>query len=183
MKSNKKQEKKDSTEVKWFATIFIVAFVLSIIFSFISTTAIAGLSVIPAILVLILVVFIGILFDVIGIAVTVGKESDFNAMAAKKIPGAKTSLNMIKNSAKVSNICADVVGDIAGVLSGAISALIAIKITDSFGFSFNVQFIISALVASITIGGKAIGKGLAQAHSTEIVGFAGKIVRIFDKEK
>ena len=180
MKKDKK-EKKDSSEIKWFITIFITAFVLSIIFSFISTTAIEGLPLIPAILVLLLVIFVGILFDIIGVAVIVGKESDFNAMAAKKIPGAKTSLNLIKNSEKVSNICADVVGDVAGVLSGSIAALIAFNITRDLGF--NVQFIISAIVASLTIGGKAIGKGIAQRNTTKIVGFVGRVMRIFKKEK
>lgn len=180
MKKSKK-EKKDGSELRWFVTIFILAFVLSIVFSFISTIAIGKLPLLPAILVLILVIFIGIAFDIVGVAVTVGKESDFNAMAAKKIPGAKTSLNMIKNSAKVSNVCADVIGDVAGVLSGAISALIATKMYPSIGF--DVQFIISAMVASMTIGGKAIGKGIAQRNSTKIVGFSGKILKIFNKEK
>ena len=95
-----KKTKKDSSELKWFITIFVLAFKLSIIFSFISTTAIGGLSLVPAVLVLLLVIFVGIVFDIIGVSVTVGKESDFNAMAAKKIPGSKTSLNLIKNSAK-----------------------------------------------------------------------------------
>ena len=183
MKNKNKSENKDSSELRWFITIFIVAFVLSVIFSFISTTAISNLSTIPAIICLLLVIFIGILFDIVGVAVTVGKESDFNAMAAKKIPGSATSLKLIKSSAKVANICADVIGDIAGVLSGSISALIAMKITSSFGLEFNVQFIISAIVASLTIGGKAIGKGIAQKNSTQIVGFAGKILRVFNREK
>ena len=111
----------------------------------------------------------------------VGKESDFNAMAAKKIPGAKTSLFLIKNNEKVSNICADVVGDVAGVLSGSIAALIAFNMTKDLGF--NVQFIVSAIVASLTIGGKAIGKGIAQRNTTKIVGFVGKVVKIFKREK
>lgn len=182
MKKEKK-EKKDSSEIKWFITIFVLAFVLSIIFSFISTTAIGGLSLIPAIFVLLLVIFIGIVFDIVGVAVTVGKESDFNAMASKKISGAKTSLKLIKNSAKVANVCADVIGDVAGVLSGSISALIAVKMTSSLNLGFDVQFIISAIVASLTIGGKAIGKGIAQSKSTQIVGFVGKILKIFNKEK
>ena len=84
MKKKNKNEKKGSSEVKWFITIFVVAFILSIIFSFISTTAIGGLSIIPAIIVLLLVIFVGIIFDIVGVAVTVGKESDFNAMASKK---------------------------------------------------------------------------------------------------
>lgn len=178
----KKNQKKDSSELKWFAIIFILSFILSIIFSFISTFAIGKLSILPAFLILILVVFLGIIFDVIGVAVTVAKESDFHAKASKKIAGAKTSLKMIKNSAKVANICADVIGDIAGVLSGSISALIALKITSSFNLEFNIQFIISAIVASLTIGGKAIGKGIAQRNSTEIVGFVGKLLRVFNKE-
>ena len=180
MKKDKK-EKKDSSEIKWFITIFITAFIISIIFSFISTTAIVGLPLIPAILVLLLVIFIGVLFDIIGVAVMVGKESDFNAMAAKKIPGAKTSLFLIKNNEKVSNICADVVGDVAGVLSESIAALIAFNMTKDLGF--NVQFIVSAIVASLTIGGKAIGKGIAQRNTTKIVGFVGKVVKIFKREK
>ncbi|MCR5146677.1 MAG: hypothetical protein K6B70_04970 [Clostridia bacterium] len=178
----KKERKKESSELKWFTIVFILSFILSIVFSFISTSAISSLDIVPAVIMLFLVVFIGIVFDVIGVSVTVAKESDFHAKASKKIPGAKTSLKLIKNSAKVSNVCADVIGDIAGVLSGSISALIAFKITSAFNMEFNVQFIISAIVASLTIAGKAIGKGIAQRNSTEIIAFVGKILRIFNRE-
>lgn len=155
-----KTEKKESSQIKWFITIFITTFILSILFSFISTTAINGLDLIPAIIILIVVVLIGILFDIIGVAVTVGKESDFHAKASKKLKGAKTSIKLIRNSAKVANICADVIGDIAGVLSGAISAMISLKITEKFNLEFNIQFMISALVASLTVGGKALRKNI-----------------------
>ena len=179
----KKERKKESSELKWFTIVFVVSFILSIIFSFVSTSAISRLDIIPAIIMLFLVVLLGIVFDVIGVSVTVAKESDFHAKASKKIPGAKTSLKLIKNSAKVANICADVIGDIAGVLSGSISALIAFKITSAFNLEFNVQFIISAVVASLTIAGKAIGKGIAQNSSTEIIAFVGKILRFFNRER
>ena len=175
----KKEQKKESSELKWFVIVFIVSFVLSIVFSFVSTSAISRLNILPAIIMLFIVVLLGIVFDVIGVSVTVAKESDFHAKASKKIAGAKTSLKLIKNSARVANICADVIGDIAGVLSGSISALIAFKITSTFNMEFNVQFIISAVVASLTIAGKAIGKGIAQRNSTEIVGFVGRVLRIF----
>ncbi|MBR4261261.1 MAG: hypothetical protein IKQ33_04865 [Clostridia bacterium] len=178
----RKENKKESSELKWFTIVFILSFILSIIFSFISTVAISGLDIIPAVLMLFLVILIGIVFDVIGISVTVAKESDFHAKASKKISGAKTSLKLIKNSAKVANICADVIGDIAGVLSGSISALIAMKITNAFNLDFNIQFIISAVVASLTIAGKALGKGIAQRNSTEIISVVGKILRVFNKE-
>lgn len=179
---NKTKKEKNSSEIKWFIIVAILSFVLSIIFSFISAVAISKLAIIPAVVMLIFVILIGVLFDLIGVAVTVAKESDFHAMASKKIPGAKTSIKLIKNSGKVANFCADVIGDIAGVLSGAISALIALKITEHFNLEFNLQFIISALVASLTIGGKALGKGIAQNNSTPIIAFVGKIFKIFGNE-
>ncbi|MBR1654353.1 MAG: hypothetical protein IJ690_05335 [Clostridia bacterium] len=179
----KKDNKKDSSEFKWFITIIVLSFVLSIIFSFISTFAMGKLSIFPALLILILIIFLGIIFDTVAIAVTVANEAHFHAKASKKIAGSKTSLKLIKNSGKVSTICADVIGDIAGVLSGSISALIAGKITSNFGLTFDIQFIISAIVASLTIGGKALGKGIAQRNSTQIVGIVGKILKIFNREK
>ena len=182
-KKQKEGKKKDNSELRWFGIVFVLSFILSIIFSFISTSAITELNILPAVIILFLVVFIGILFDVIGVSVTVAKESDFHAKASKKIAGSKTSLKLIKNSAKVANVCADVIGDIAGVLSGSISALISIKITDAFNMDFNIQFIISAIVASLTIAGKALGKEIAQRNSTEIISVVGKILKVFNNEK
>ena len=168
--------KKENSELKWFVTVFVTTFILSIVFSYISTNAISSLELFPATLILILTIFIGILFDIIGVAVTVAKEEELHAKASKKIQGAKTSIKLIRNSSKVSNICADVIGDICGVLSGSISALITIKMTERFGLNFDLQFIISAIVASLTVGGKAIGKGIAKRNSTKIVHIVGSIL-------
>ena len=106
------KHKKENSELKWFITIFITTFILSIFFSYISTNAISYLELLPAILILILTIFIGIIFDIVGVAVTVAKEEEMHAKASKKIQGAKTSIKLIRNSSKVSNICADVIGDI-----------------------------------------------------------------------
>lgn len=168
--------KKDNSDLKWFITIFITTFILSIVFSYISTNAISSLELFPAMLILLLTIFVGIIFDIIGVAVTVAKEEELHAKASKKIQGAKTSIKLIRNSAKVANICADVIGDICGVLSGSIAALITIKITEKFGLTFDMQFIISAIVASLTVGGKAIGKGIAQRNSTKIVHMVGVVL-------
>ena len=138
-------------------------------FSFISTNSITKLSIFPAILILLLVVLIGIVFDIIGVAATVANEHEFHARASKRISGSKTSVKLIRNSSKVANFCADIVGDICGVLSGAISALIAIKITEKLNLTFNLQFIISAMVASLTVTGKAFGKNIAKKDATKIV--------------
>ena len=62
---------------------------------------------------LILVIALGILFDIIGVAVTVADEKEFHAMATKKVKGSKCAIKLIRNSAKVANICADVIGDLS----------------------------------------------------------------------
>ena len=148
-------------------------------FSYISTYGVSNLNLISSIIILIAVIVIGIIFDIIGVAVTVANEYEFHAKATKKVNGAKTSINLIKNAAKVANICADVIGDVCGVLSGAISAMISAKLAEKTGS--DLQFIISAIVASLTVGGKALGKEVANKNSTQIVHFVGKILSKIDK--
>jgi len=180
---NNKKEKQKNETLRWFITVCILTFVLSLSFSYVSSIAVNGLNIVLAILILLLVIFIGIIFDIVAVAVTVGNEDDFHAKATKKVKGSKTALNLIKQSAKVANVCADVIGDICGVLSGAISATIAMKIMAQFTLPFDMQFIISALVASLTVGGKAIGKGIAQEHSTSIIHIVSKVLSVFSKNK
>lgn len=170
MSKNSKNKEKDYSKFKWFIEVFIITFILSICFSYISTYGVSNLNLISSIIILIAVIAVGIIFDIIGVAVTVAKE-EFHAKATKKLNGAKTSLKLIKNASKVANICADVIGDVCGVLSGAVSAMIAAKISESTGG--NLQFVISAIVASLTVGGKALGKEIANKNSTQIVHFVG----------
>lgn len=179
MKEKPKPKKKNSNN-SWVIGIAITTFILSLTFSFISNTAISKLNMVVGLLVLALVIAIGVIFDLIGVAVTVANEEDFHAQASKKIKGAKTSIKLIRNSAKVSNFCADVIGDICGVLSGAISAMIALKLTENFGMPSEIQFVFSAIVASVTVGGKAITKGIAKSNSTKIVGFVSKFISFED---
>ncbi len=175
------EKKNKDSRVKWLVTVFITTFILSLFFNYISTGAISNLDVIPAIIILVAVILLGILFDIIGVAVTVADEKEFHAMATKKIKGSKCAIKLIRNSAKVASICADVIGDIAGVLSGAISAIIALKISNVYTLDFNIQFLLSAVVASLTVGGKAIGKGIAQKYTTKIVAAVSKILSIFSR--
>lgn len=175
MSKNSKSKEKDLSKMKWFIQVFITTFILSICFSYISTYGVSNLNLVSSIIILIAVIGVGIIFDIMAVAVTVAKEEEFHAKATKKVDGAKTSLKLIKNSAKVANICADVIGDVCGVLSGAISAMISAKLAENTGA--NLQFIISAIVASLTVGGKALGKEVANKNSTKIVHFAGTILR------
>lgn len=174
MSKSSKNKEKEHSKIKWFIQVFITTFILSICFSYISTYGVSNLNLISSIIILIAVIAVGIIFDIIGVAVTVANEEEFHAKATKKAYGAKTSIKLIKNAAKVANICADVIGDVCGVLSGAISAMISAKLTQATGP--NLQFIISAIVASITVGGKALGKEVANKNSTQIVHFVGTIL-------
>ncbi len=176
-------QKKTGSNYKWVIQAFCLTFVLSILMSYITTNGISNLNIIPAILILLLVIFLGIITDIIGVAVTVADESEFHAKATKKVKGAKTSIRLIKSASIVANICADVIGDVCGVLSGAISAMIAVKLTGDYGLPENIQFIISALVASMTVGGKAIGKNIANKESTKIVYAVGLILSKIINEK
>ncbi len=178
-----KKEDKKYSDIIWFIEVFIATFILSMLFSYISANGVSNLSLIPAILILVLVIVIGIIFDIIGVAVTVANEHEFHAKATKKVKGSKNSIRLIRNAPKVANICSDVVGDICGVLSGAISALIAMKITEQLGLSYNIQFILSATVAALTVGGKAIGKVIANKNSTPIVHTVGVIVNKFSRKQ
>ena len=173
-------KQKDSNS-KWIIEAFIITFILSGIISYISSNGVSKLNIGFAVIILIFVVFLGILFDIIGVAVTVANEEHFHAKATKKAEGAKSSLNLIKNASKVANICADVIGDICGVISGAIGTMIALKLASTYGVTSNIQFLISAFIASVTVGGKAIGKQIAANNSTEIVDKVGLIISKFSK--
>ena len=178
--SKAKNAKNDS--IRWFFIVFILTFLLSMFFSYISTTGINSLSLVPAIIILVAVILVGVFFDIIGVAVTCATEEQFHAMASKKVKGAKTALKLISNAPRVANICADVIGDICGVLSGAISAILTLKITSSLGISMDIQFIMSALVASLTVGGKALGKGFAKNKCNNVIGAVAKVLSVFEKQ-
>ncbi len=169
--------------MKWVIQAFLLTFVLSGIVSFISNNGVEKLNIFLSIIILVIVMLVGILFDMLGVAVTIAPEEELHAKATKKAKGAKASLKLIKNSSKVANICADVIGDVCGVVSGAISAMIAFKISNTYNLPNNIQFLISAFVASITVSGKAFGKDIAKNNATEIVYLVGIIYSKFKKEE
>ena len=135
-------------------------------------------SIAVAFIILLVIIFIGILFDIIGVAVTSADEKPFHSMAARKVPGALEAIRLLRNAEKVGSICNDVVGDICGVISGSASATIAAQVLQNFEFTWPrlASLIMSALVAGLTVGGKAIGKGLAIQSCTTIVHFVGRLI-------
>ena len=167
--------------IRWVVTIFLVTILISGIISFASDLLMANSSMLVAFIILLTIVFVGIIFDVIGVAVTSADEKPFHSMAARKVPGAQDSIRLLRNAERVSSICNDVVGDICGVVSGSASATIAAQVLlhSELDASSVVPLVMSALVAGLTVGGKAIGKTFAMQSCTKIVHSVGKIVWAF----
>ena len=171
---SKGKRKKKNSHIRWIVTVFFVAGDLTI--SFVSSTVLEGAGLVEAFLVLLLIVALGIVFDIIGVAVMSAEEKPFHAMAAKKVPGAAEALHLLRNAEKVSSFCNDVVGDICGVVSGSASAVVAVRALTMLNSETVAQLIMSALVSGVTIAGKACGKNIATGKATQIVHTTSKLI-------
>lgn len=174
-------KKERNRTIRWVVTIFLVTILISGTISFLSDEIMEGSSLFVAFLILFLIVLLGIVFDVIGVAVTSADEKPFHSMAARKVPGALEAIRLLRNAERVSSICNDVVGDICGVVSGSASATIAALLLNNYTGSFSdiICLAMSALVAGLTVGGKAIGKTFAINSCTSIVSGVGKFLYVF----
>ena len=173
-RSKKKKKHNKDSNVRWIVTIFFLTVLISSAISFFSSSLLASSGLVEAFVVLLVIVLIGILFDIIGVAVVSASEKPFHSMAAKKLPGAQEALTLLRNAEKVSSFCNDVVGDICGIVSGSASAVIAVKALTQIGSNTVAQLVMSAVVAGVTIAGKACGKNVAMSKSTQIVLLASK---------
>ena len=174
-------KKERNKTIRWVVTIFFITILISGTISFTSDLLMANSTMLVAFIILFAIIFIGIIFDVIGVAVTSADEKPFHSMASRKVPGAQEAIRLLRNAERVSSICNDVVGDICGVVSGSASATIAVQILNNFELSAEklIPLIMSALVAGFTVGGKAVGKTFAVHSCTKIVHGVGKLVWAF----
>ena len=178
-KSDSASSKKERNKtVHWVVSIFFITVFISSLITLLSDEILSKSGTAAAFFILFAIVFVGILFDVIGVAVTSADEKPFHSMAARKVPGAQEAIRLLRNAERVSSICNEVVGDICGVVSGSASAAIAVQILQKFSFSWPqvISLAMSAMVAGFTVGGKAIGKTMAINSATQIVHSVGKLI-------
>ena len=164
LEEEKKKEKikKEKVDIKWIILIVIIAFFLSFCLSYVSQSTIPKVSLVVGIIITLLFIFIGVLFDIVGVAVTSADEAVFHSMNSRKVKGASTAVKFKKNADKVSSFCCDVIGDVCGIISGAAGTAITTILTIDFKFNLLVTgLVVAAIIASLTIGGKAIGKSYA----------------------
>src|SRR5690625_1646783 len=98
--------------IKFSLTIAVITFVLAAIFSIVSSSLLIKIIWYLGMIVVLIIVLIGIVFDMLGIASTAAKEAPFHAMAAEKVTGAREAVLIHKNADKFASFCNDVIGDI-----------------------------------------------------------------------
>ena len=186
--SNKTRKKpikdKKKIDIKWVSLITIISFLISLVFSFIGEVIIPNAHILISAILIFAFIGLGILFDMIGISVTVADVKTFNSMATKKVKGAHLAVRLIKNADKVSSFCNDVIGDICGIISGSVGVSISIIVANKFNISLIVvTLLITAAIAAITIGGKAIGKSIAINRSNRILYRFVSVLSVFYRKK
>lgn len=178
----KRKKKKGTVDVNWVIKLTICAFVISFCFSLLSETVLPNTPTIVGTIILIIFILLGIVFDMIGVSITVANEKPFHSMNSRKIRGASMAILLKKNADKVSSFCCDVIGDICGIISGSAGVIVATSISDVLSIqTFYISLIITALIASLTIGGKAMGKGVAIRNSNKIIFMFAKVLSYFKK--
>lgn len=180
--ASRKEEKKEN--IGWIIKITLLSLIISFTFSFLSEGVIKNVDILVGILLLLVFIFIGILFDMIGVAITASDLSPFNSMSSRRIKSAKVAVKLKQNAEKVSSICNDVISDVCGIVSGSAGAIIAVAISQKFNTDITLTALLTtSVIASLTIGGKAIGKIIAFNKSNYIIYEFAKIISIFYKKK
>ncbi len=154
-------------DYRWMLITILITFSLSMIFTVVSTEVMDKVNLFAAVVVLVCIILLGIIFDIIGVAVTTADESPFNSMAIKKVRGSAQAIRLIKER--------------SGIISGSASAAVVAHIL-SMGVSLDnviVSLFITGLVAALTVGGKAIGKNIAIKYSNRIVYRVAAMLYIF----
>ncbi len=174
--NDKKRKKRNSWPIKALLLSLFVSFAVNAA----SELVLEGAQLWLAILLTLIIMFLGVIFDMIGTASTSCDIQPFLSMASRKIVGGKMAVKLAQKADVVSSICNDVVGDICGIVSGVCGAAIAISIMNPTHFLINV--LVSTLISTATITFKAIGKGYAVNNANKIVFAVARMLSIFKKE-
>jgi len=132
---------------------------------------------------LLIIILVGILFDIIGVAATVAQEAPLHAKAAHQVFGAKHAVWLVRNAHQVASFCNDVVGDVSGTLSGAIGITLVLKL---FHPPTERELVVgttlmTACIAALVVGGKAYGKVFAIEQGTNIMFRTGQLLACVDR--
>ena len=169
---------------KWAATAFLSSLMISIVMSLLSSEVMNYTNLLISILILVSFVMLGVIFDIIGLAVATTDIKPFNSMSARKVRGGKQGVALIKNAEKVSSFCNDIIGDICGIVSGSVATAISLKIVQSSKSTNQVMvnLLICGLVSAFTVGLKAVGKTVGMNYGKPVVTAVAKTLSMFEKK-
>ncbi len=173
----------EKKHILWGLFITFISFTLSLLILFASTSIFKVISPPLAALVVLGIILVGVIFDVVGMAVTAADETPFHSMASKKIRGARQSIILLRNAPRVSSFCNDVVGDICSVVSGAAGTAIVFRVFSDHVRASLIEVIIGAFIAALTVGGKGFAKNIGINNANYIVYKAGRILSVFSPGK
>jgi hypothetical protein len=165
------RESRGEADPEWRRLVYLLAltFGLALGVTVLAQRTMRRLTLWSGFMTVIIIVMLGVVFDVIGVAATRAQEPPFLAMASKRLPGARHALYLVRNADRVATICCDVVGDIAGTLSGAAGFAIVIGLLGSRSEEALAGALTVASIASFTVLGKALGKRVAIREANTII--------------
>lgn len=164
----------------------LLSFVLAVLVNWASSLVLSGVPAAIAFVVILILISMGSIFDMLGTSVTAAETTPLNAMAAKRVQGAKQALWLVRNAERVANFANDVVGDVTGAVTGAAGATFALKITRLFTVGGTwvddlTSLVVVGLIAALTVGSKAMGKTYAIKQATDVVMLAGRLLYGFER--
>lgn len=169
--------------IRRFLGVVLGTFLISLVSSYGSSSLLSLLPLLPAFGLLVVIILVGILFDIIGVAATAADEVPFHAMASDKVTGAREAIWIVRNAASVATLCNDMIGDIAGTLSGAVGtsiAFVAFQEVSLWSQGLWATLLVAG-VAAVTVGGKAFGKDIAITKASDIVHGVGKVIYAWER--
>ncbi|HYF91232.1 MAG TPA: hypothetical protein VD969_03190 [Symbiobacteriaceae bacterium] len=157
-----------------------LSFGLAALVNYIGQAALTSVPALVAMLIVLLLIAIGISFDILGTSVTAADQTPLNAMASKRVAGARQAIWLVKNADRVANFANDVVGDVSGAVTGAAGSTVALQLSGRMNGGELSDTLISlaviGLIAGLTVGGKAAGKTFAIDHCTEVLTLVGRVL-------
>jgi CBS domain containing-hemolysin-like protein len=131
-----------------------------------------------AIPLLLAIVGLAVVSDMIGVAATRAAETPFVARSAKRRPGAREGLDLVRHADLVATVASDVVGDLAGTVSGAMLAVVVLRVSGPSAPLVLRTALGVAVLTGVTIGAKALAKAYAVRHAEEIVQGTGRALHL-----
>ena len=183
-KKQKNTDKKANHRKYWPLKVFILTFFIASFLSLGSSSLMEGFSITTSLVTLIVIIIIGVVFDIIGIAVTAASEVPFLSMASKKKRGAINAVRLIRKADQVSSFWNNVIGDICSIISGSAGSILIMRLSSNTIRWNPTMFaiLVSSLIAAFTVGGKALGKSLAIRQSQNIVYYVGYLISLLRGE-